>query len=81
MTANLTADWCPVMVEQLFLAVPQGCLRFVIVVFPDHTHLLFLVETDKFAVCTAEKNVARGSPWYCKLKVIIIMDIQVVFYL
>ena len=25
-----------------FLAVPQGCLRFVIVVFPDHTHLLFL---------------------------------------
>ena len=21
---------------------PRGCLRFVIVVFPDHTHLLFL---------------------------------------
>ena len=33
---------CLVMVEQLFLAVPQGCLQFVIVVFPDHTHLLFL---------------------------------------
>ena len=32
---------CLVMVERLFLAVPQGCLRFVIVVFPDHTHLLF----------------------------------------
>ena len=29
--------------EQLFLAVPWGCLRFVIVVFPDHTHLLFLI--------------------------------------
>ena len=29
------------MVERLFLAVPGGCLRFVIVVFPDHTHLLF----------------------------------------
>ena len=29
------------MVERLFLAVPWGCLRFVIVVFPDHTHLLF----------------------------------------
>ena len=27
---------------RLFLAVPRGCLRFVIVVFPDHTHLLFL---------------------------------------
>ena len=34
---------CLVMVERLFLAVPQGCLHFVIVVFPDHTHLLFLM--------------------------------------
>ena len=33
--------WCLVIVEQLFLAVPRGCLQFVIVVFPDHTHLLF----------------------------------------
>ena len=33
--------WCLVMVERLFLAVPWGCLRFVI--FPDHTHLLFLL--------------------------------------
>ena len=31
------------MVERLFLAVPQGCLQFVIVVFPDHTHLLFWI--------------------------------------
>ena len=30
-----------VMVERLFLAVPQGCLQFVIVVFPNHTHLIF----------------------------------------
>ena len=36
------SSWCLVMVERLFLAVPGGCLRFVIVVFPDHTHLLFL---------------------------------------
>ena len=36
------SSWCLVMVEQLFLAVPWGCLRFVIVVFPDHTHLLIL---------------------------------------
>ena len=38
------SSWCLVMVEWLFLAVPRGCLQFVIVVFPDHTHLLFLVE-------------------------------------
>ena len=37
------SSWCLVMVERLFLAVPRGCLRFVIVVFPHHTHLLFLI--------------------------------------
>ena len=37
------SSWCLVMVERLFLAVPLGCLRFVIVVFPDHTHLLFFM--------------------------------------
>ena len=36
------SSWCLLMVERLFLAVPRGCLQFVIVVFPDHTHLLFL---------------------------------------
>ena len=30
--------WCLVMVVLLFLAVPWVCLRFMIVVFPDHTH-------------------------------------------
>ena len=35
------SSWCIVMVERLFLAVPWSCLWFVIVVFPDHTHLLF----------------------------------------
>ena len=34
------SSWCLVMVEWLFLAVPRGCLQFMIVVFPDHTHLL-----------------------------------------
>ena len=36
------SSWCLVMVERRFLALPWDCLRFVIVVFPDHTHLLFL---------------------------------------
>ena len=35
------SSWCLVMVEWLFLTVPWGCLQFVIVVFPDYTHLLF----------------------------------------
>ena len=36
------SSWCLVVVGRLFLAVPRGCLRFVILIFPDHTHLLFL---------------------------------------
>ena len=52
------SSWCLVMVERLFLAVPRGCLRFVIVVLPDHTHLLFCtyVREDHFAK-------ARGLPY------------------
>ena len=49
------SSWCLVMVEWLFLAVPRGCLRLVIVVFPDHTHLLFLTYYDD------TKNSARDS--------------------
>ena len=32
------SSWCLSMAEWLFLGVPWGCLLFVIVVFPDHTH-------------------------------------------
>ena len=37
------SSWCLLMVKRLFLAVPGGCLQFVIVLFPDHTHLLFFI--------------------------------------
>ena len=36
------SSWCLVMIERLFLSVPWACLQFVIVVFPDHTHLILL---------------------------------------
>ena len=32
------SSWCVMMVEWFIPAVPWACLRFVIVVFPDHTH-------------------------------------------
>ena len=35
------SSWCFVIVVWLFLGVPWVCLQFVIVVFPDHTHLKF----------------------------------------
>ena len=49
------SSWCLVMVEQLFLTVPWGCLRFVNVVFPDHTHLLSLC-----FVCLCNSNTHLG---------------------
>ena len=33
---------CLVIVVSLFLTMPRVCRQFVIVVFPDHTHFLFL---------------------------------------
>ena len=49
------SSWCLVMVERLFLTVPRGCLQFVIVVFPDHTHLLILT-------CADLESFVRGWP-------------------
>ena len=57
------SSWCLVMVERLFLAVPRGCLQFVIVVFPDHTHLLFLIRESSGSVveCLTRGLGAVGS--------------------
>ena len=38
------SSWCLVMIGWLFLEAQWACLQFVIVVFPDHTHLQFLNE-------------------------------------
>ena len=50
------SSWCLVMVERLFLAVPRGCLQFVIVVFPDHTHLLFLIYKSSQSLLTKSQH-------------------------
>ena len=54
------SSWCLKMVEQLFLAVPQGCLRCVIVVFPDHTHY-FRHVTTKICVDRLEKQPKKAG--------------------
>ena len=40
--ALLSLSSCFVIVVCLFLSVPWACLQFVVVVFPDHTHLILL---------------------------------------
>ena len=54
------SSWCLVMVERLFLAVPWGCLRFVIVVFPDHTHFFF------YNACRLSHNIAQCCSHFCR---------------
>ena len=56
------SSWCLLMVERLFLAVPRGCLRFVIVVFPDHTHLLILNGTH---INISQNTNAVVCSYYC----------------
>ena len=57
------SSWCLVMLERLFLAVPRGCLQFVIVVSPDRTHLLFLLQNRTFRlICYfASKSSVRSK--------------------
>ena len=56
------SSWCLVMVERLFLAVPRGCLQFVIVVIPDHTHLLFLFYFFfVYTVLKSRLDVSKGK--------------------
>ena len=54
------SSWCLLMVERLFLAVPWGCLRFVIVVFPDHNHLQF----NKLSCTKDFQNLNSMVTWY-----------------
>ena len=60
------SSWCLVMVEGLFLAIPRGCLRFVIVVFPDYTHLLFFrTECSSLNFYLHQRNLVHSPNCVC----------------
>ena len=44
------SSWCLVIDVWLFLAVPWICQQFVIVVFHDHSHLLFFIRVLRGAL-------------------------------
>ena len=52
--------WCLVIVVWLFLTKPRVCLQFVVVVFPDHTHLLFLFVRDVSAKTNSLEMFSYG---------------------
>ena len=72
------SSWCLVMVERLFLAVPPGCLQFVIVVFPDHTHLLYLFMREAKALTRSciHAGLLEPSPYADVTIAIILCDDQ-----
>ena len=54
------SSWCLVMVEPLFLAVPRGCMQFVIVVY------IALVRWPpcELNICTSTTAESRAKIWY-----------------
>ena len=51
------SSWCLVMIVWLFFAVPWVCLQFVVVVFPDHTHLILLAVFLHYLSFIATKSI------------------------
>ena len=51
------SSWCLLMVVWLFLAVSWVCLWFVIVAFPDQTHLLVLLKIINRDVKNQDKEI------------------------
>ena len=51
------SSWFLVIFERRFFTVPWGCLQFVIVVFSDHTHLLFF--TCTMYIAYSENHLAN----------------------
>ena len=40
------SSWCLLIVVWLLIVVPRVCRRFVIVVIPDHSHLLLIMAAN-----------------------------------
>ena len=62
------SSWCLLIVVWFFLAVSWVCLQFVIVVFPDHTHLLFwernVLLPYRAAWIIIQRILSKGKKWH-----------------
>ena len=61
------SSWCLLMVVCLFLAVPWVCLLFVIVVFPDHAHILILGSEYPFNLLYMNHKTGNLETWFASL--------------
>ena len=58
----------------LFLAVPWVCLQFVIVVFPDYTHLLFFFASNLQLAPYISFSVDLYFPQFAALIILCLMN-------
>ena len=66
------SSWRLVIVVWLFLSVPWVCLQFVIVVFPDHTHLLFLFRKTISYMLSADHVFVEAYACYRPIAIAVI---------
>ena len=65
------SSWCLVMVERLFLAVPRGCLQFVIVgYFLIILTYYFCYQLQK-SMCTSLFKLAQEKVWLGELTILL----------
>ena len=62
----ILSSWCIVIIVWLFLAVPWVCLQFVIVIFSDRTHLLFLFLYVRDLLLRDKAHVQTQSNNHCQ---------------
>ena len=70
------SSWCLVIVVWLFLAAPWVCLQFVIVVFPDHTHLLFPVGNNAHEDTEDTQYTWQKTVWFKPKDLLLIFHIK-----
>ena len=71
----LLSSWCLVIVMWFFIAVPWLCLQFVIVVFPDHTHLQFFSKKKIHFSCEGRVETSTLGITVCHHSASLIMQI------
>ena len=75
------SSWCLVMVVWLFLAGPWVCLQLVIVVFPDHTHLLFLsTHFESLGKPHDSTSVRKAMPNKLDIKILTLYSLFLWYY-
>ena len=81
------SSWCLVMIVWLFLALPLICLRFVIVVIPDHTHSLTIINVianlfimgSYLIINYAENYLSQQSLLSTDIRHVFVVNLHIIF--